>query len=99
MHWKAHGAAVWLEWLVELSTKDQRLSRGDVTSIAAAVILKLTRALYRITAVIATKTLIKPDLHLPATHSAMLRLAAKRGGKEAVFIIFEHDQWFEASRT
>ncbi len=96
---EVHDAVVWLEKLAKLSPIDQRCSRADVTLIAGAVLLRLTRSLYRVSPMFATKTLIKSDLRLPAAHWAMRRLAAKLGEKVAGATTVERVQRIEASRT
>ncbi len=95
---EVHDAVVWLEKLAKLSPIDQRCSRADVTLIAGAVLLRLTRSLYRVSPMFATKTLIKSDLRLPAAHWAMRRLAAKLGEKVAGATTVERVQGIEASR-
>ncbi len=96
---EVHDAVAWLEKLARLSPVDQRFSRADIRLVAGAVLLKLTRSLYKESPMFATKTLIKSDLRLPAAHWAMRRLAAKMGEKVAGATTVERVQGIEASRT
>jgi len=75
---EVNDAVAWLEKLARLSPVDQRFSRADIRLVAGAVLLKLTRSLYKVSPVLAMEILIKSDLRLPAAHWTMRRLIAKR---------------------
>jgi glycosyltransferase involved in cell wall biosynthesis len=73
-----HEAVAWLEDLSKLSPMDPRFGPEEMRLIAGAVLLRLTRSLYKISPVFATKIFLGSDLQLPAARWAMRRLTAKR---------------------
>ena len=74
-------AVVWLETIAKLSPEDQRFDPSDMRLIAGAVLLRLSRSLYKISPMSAVKNLLKSDLRFPAAHWAIRRFAAKSGEK------------------
>ncbi len=71
-------AVAWLEEIAKLSPVDQRFDSDDMRLIAGAVLLKLTRSLYKVSPARATKIFLGSELHFSAARWAMRRLTAKR---------------------
>jgi hypothetical protein len=71
-------AVAWLETIAKLSPEDQRFDPSDMSLIAGAVLLRLTRSYYKVSPTLATKTLLGSDLRFSAWQWATRRLIARR---------------------
>ena len=71
---EVHDAVAWLEEIARLTPADRRFSSEEIDLIAGAVLLKLTRSLYRESPFLATKILIRSDLRSAAARWAMRRM-------------------------
>ena len=67
-------AVTWLEELARLTPVDQRFGSDEISLVAGAMLLKLSRSLYRESPFLATKILIRSDLRSAAARWAIRRL-------------------------